>query len=344
MDEFLLLTPDEQRLYYEQAQARIGLPAASIEKDFWVCWTLRELFQLPRWGNFLTFKGGTSLSKAWNLIERFSEDIDIVIDRECLGFAGEEAPEKAPSKKQTRKRLEALREASQRCVAEMIRPLLSEVASKKISERMHWTIKPDPDDPDEQTLLLSYPTVFSEASTYLRQHVKIEMGARSDTDPSLNAEIQAYVEMALPEALTQSTVEVRVVSPKRTFWEKAMLLHEEAFRPSHKKKRKARMARHYYDLYRLVCAGIAGEAVADMDLFHRIVAHREIYFRYTWMDYSTLRPGGLRLLPSGDQLAEWKSDYEAMSSEMFFGDVPEFDHLMRIVSDFEKRFNSSTMA
>jgi len=131
---------------------------------------------------------------------------------------------------------------------------------------------------------------------------------------------------------------VRAVSPERTFWEKAMLLHEETFRPP-EKKRQARMARHYYDLYRLINAGIGHEAPGNLELFERIAAHRQVYFRYAWVDYNTLRPGRLKLVPPDDQLANWKSDYTAMKDEMFFGEIPEFDDIIRTARKFQDEFN-----
>ena len=135
-------------------------------------------------GEQLTFKGGTSLSKGWKLIDRFSEDIDIVINRGVLGFDGDNAPEAAPSKKQTRKRLDALRQACQKCVKEDIRPALQKAIAADIPESLSWDLLDDPADPDGQTLLFNYPTAFPAGAVYLRRAVKIEMGARSDTDPS----------------------------------------------------------------------------------------------------------------------------------------------------------------
>lgn len=146
----------------EQAQDTLGMPPATIEKDFWVCWTLKKLFDLPEWGAHLTFKGGTSLSKGWALIERFSEDIDIVINRDALGFGGNMAPDRAPSKKQTRKWLDALKAASQRCVKEILFPLLREAISQEIPEELPWQLDLDLEDPDEQTLILAYPTAFAD--------------------------------------------------------------------------------------------------------------------------------------------------------------------------------------
>lgn len=327
-----------RRAICEQAQDKLGLPPATIEKDFWVCWTLKKLFELPEWGSRLTFKGGTSLSKGWALIERFSEDIDIVISREGLGLGGDMAPDRAPSTKQMRKRLKAWKAASQQCVNESLLPLLEKAISRKMPSELSWRLHPDPDDPDGQTLLLAYPTAFADRTAYLEQVVKIELGARSDTEPTQDIDIHPYLEDAFPNLFPQSHTTIRTVSPHRTFWEKALLLHEETFRPP-EKKRKARMARHYYDLYRLIKAGIGGEAAGDLELFDRITAHRQVYFRFTWVDYDTMRPGGLRLVPPEEQLVIWKSDYSAMKDEMLFGKPPEFEEMIQTVRAFQEEFN-----
>jgi len=317
MNEFLEIPDNRRRLLCEQAQDRLGLPPAAIEKDFWVCWTLQRLFTLPEWGARFTFKGGTALSKGWGLIDRFSEDIDIVIHRTALGFGDDRAPERAPSRKQASKRLDELSESATRCVLEKILPLLNEDIARMIPAGMPWELTPDPDDPDAQTLSLTYPTAFNQSLAYLRQIVKIEFGARSDTEPAETIQVQSYLAKAFPELFRESRFPVHTVSPRRTFWEKAMLLHEETFRPA-KSQRKARLARHYYDLYQLIRAGVGRDAAGDLDLFHRIAAHRRVYFRHNWVDYETLTPGRLILAPPDDQLAIWRADYTAMGEEMFF--------------------------
>jgi len=340
---FLSFPEGRRRMICEQAQDTLGMPPATIEKDFWVCWTLKKLFALPEWGAHLTFKGGTSLSKGWALIERFSEDIDIVINRDALGFGGNMAPDRAPSKKQTRKRLGALKEASQRCVKKILFPLLREAISQEIPEELPWHLDLDLEDPDEQTLILAYPTAFADQIIYLRQVVKIELGARSDIEPTQEINIHPYIIDVFPNLLNQAQFSVRAVSPERTFWEKAMLLHEETFRPLNK-KRQARMARHYYDLYRLIEAGIGEKASEDIELFRRVSAHRQVYFRYTWVDYDTLCPGRLQLVPPDEQLGDWKSDYTAMKDEMFLGEHPAFDDLIQIVREFQDAFNRKARA
>ena len=203
MKEFIAMSEERRRLVCTQAGAQLNLPEISVEKDFWVCWTLRKLFELPEWSGHLTFKGGTSLSKCWNLIERFSEDIDIVIERDALGFSGENAVEQAPSKKQTGKRLKALKTACQQCISDGIQPALIDVISSDLRETHEWNLEPDPDDKDKQTLLLFYPTAFPEQPTYLRRAVKIEMGARSDTDPAESMEIRPYISDVFPDLLLE---------------------------------------------------------------------------------------------------------------------------------------------
>jgi len=340
MNSFLTMTEERRKIVCTQAAAMLNIAEVAVEKDFWVCWTLGKLFGLPRWGNHITFKGGTSLSKCWKIIERFSEDLDIVINREALGFGGANAPELAPSRKQTNKHLKALHEACKQCIEESIKPALLALLSTEIPASLVWDLVDDPTDPDGQTLLFSYPTVFPSGAAYLRRAIKIEMGARSDTDPAAIRTISPYINDVLPNLLRDSRIEVRAVLPQHTFWEKAMLLHEETFRPPSNKRRKEYMARHYYDLYRLIEAGVASEAMADTELFLRVSNHRSVFFRHTWMDYSTLAKGTLRLVPSEDQMPEWSSDYYNMQKEIFFGEAPEFDAIIAKVRGFQDAFNA----
>ena len=331
MDAFLRLPADRRRLLCEEGQQRLGLTPASIEKDFWVCWTLRELFGLPQWGEHLTFKGGTSLSKGWRLISRFSEDIDVVIDREYLGFSGDTL-----SKKQ-QKRL--IKECSRRIEADL-GPSLENRFREMLPDGMDWRLTPADaeEDPDRQTLLFHYPSVFAGSVAYVRPVVKIELGARSETEPVENPIIQPYLAEAFPDLLTESVFALKTLAAERTFWEKAMLLHEESFRPADKPRR-ARLSRHYYDLWCLIRKGIAAQATTDPELFSRVARHRQIFFRVSWVNYDTLRKGTLRLMPSPEHLSYWKRDYEAMRMEMFFEEPPPFDEIMAIIKQFEESFN-----
>jgi hypothetical protein len=340
MQTFISLPGEERRRLCIEAEAKTGLPPASVEKDFWVCWTLREMFSLPDWGSHLTFKGGTSLAKGWKLVERFSEDIDIVVDREFLGFGGDASPETAPSKKQRRARLDSLRSECQRRIHSELEPALRSRMRQVLPEGTPWDLVPAgiEEDPDRQTLLFHYPNTLAQTAAYVRPVVKIEMGARSDIEPSGSPVISPYLAEAFPDVVGPSEFAVRSLLPERTFWEKAMLLHEETYRPA-AKARKTRLARHYYDLWCLIEKDIGARAMQDAGLFARTATHREIYFNWSWMDYGTLRKGSLRLVPLENQMDEWRHDYQAMHKEMFFGQVPSFEEVIQVVRDFERAFN-----
>ncbi len=338
MDEFLTQPLDRQRVIYEEAGRRLGLSAGSVEKDLWVCWTLRALFRLPVSGPHLTFKGGTSLSKGWKLIDRFSEDIDIVIAREFLGFGGADAPEDATSNKQRVKRLDALMHAARTHIRDVLGPALEQQIRHVLPSTSAWKLEADADDPDAQTLLFHYPPAMG-AAVYVRPVVKIELGARSDTEPSAKPEIAPYLAEVFPDEVPDSRFPVHAVAPERTFWEKVALLHEESYRESGAAP-KARLARHYYDLWCLITRGVAGRAIRDGALFDRVAAHRAAFFRRSRDAQASFAPGSLRIVPAADRLPLWRRDYDAMRESMFFDEVPDFAEILSVVGRFERKFNS----
>lgn len=330
-DGFLRLDTEERRRLCEQTSLRTGLPVSMVEKDFWVCWALEQLFGLPGLGEFLTFKGGTSLSKGWRLIERFSEDIDVVLNRAYLGF-GEEDPSK--------NRLRKLRKRCQEAIASELLPALSVRIAEHLDGFGDWAVAlaSVEDDREQETILFSYPTLGLERAAYIRPSVRIELGARSDVEPAEMPTISSYLSEQFPEAVTPSATAIRTVAPRRTFWEKAMLVHEESFRPPDR-VRPSRLSRHYYDLWCLIRRGIAADAVRDDSLFDRVASRREVFWGQSWVNYESLRRGSLRLAPSSD-LEGWRRDYRDMS-EMLFGEVPTFDEILVEVQAFEDAFNRS---
>lgn len=336
MESFLRRDARHRGEVFTEAARRLRLEPASVEKDFWVCWTLRTLFALPASGPHLTFKGGTSLSKGWKLIERFSEDIDIVIDRGFLGFGGDRSPEEAAGNTQRGKRLDELMDACQHHIRHELLPAFEAHVRATLGDNDTWRLDMDADDPDEQTVLFSYPGI-APSRGYIRPLVKIELGARSDIDPAQTPSITPYVAEVFPEEIPNATFEVRAVAPERTFWEKVALLHEEGYRANNSPK--ARLARHYYDLFRLIESGVAGRALADAALFDRVVEHRKVFFKKGGEAQTTLARGSLRLVPADERRAAWKKDYDAMREAMFFGEPPTFDEILAAVGDFERTFN-----
>ncbi len=332
MDAFLVLSPSERGKHCFEAAGSFGLAAVSFEKDFWVTWALRELFALPGWGEQLAFKGGTSLAKAWKLIKRFSEDVDVVIERSFLGFAGERLSQKPLGK---------LRETCQRRIREELRPALQERIARALPAGEVWSLELAATDldPDQQTLLFHYPRAIVERSTYVTPSVRIEFGARSETEPAERPNVQPFLAEVFPDLFEGGAFSLRTVAARRTFWEKAMLVHEETYRPE-SKARKPRLARHYYDLACLIQRGVAREAVEDVGLFERVAVHRLIFFPHGWMDYSTLRKGALRLVPPESQLDFWRRDYQAMRANMFYGEPPAWTEILATVARFEREFNA----
>jgi hypothetical protein len=309
-----------------------------MEKDFWVCWTLKEMFRLPAIGEHLIFKGGTSLSKAFGLIERFSEDIDVSIDRGFLGFSGVNEPEAGTSNKEKQRRIEALKVACQQRISGELLPAFEAAVRARVRPKEKWSLRPDADDPDKQTLLFDYPTSFGpEAAGYIRRAVKIEMGARADHWPCETRTVTPYVAEQFPKGFQKAHGTVKVLSAERTFWEKATILHAEYHRPADKAAPE-RLSRHYCDFYELVRKGVAVSATAQLDLLGRVAQHKSLFFKSSWARYEDAKKGALRISPPESRVAALQEDYAKME-EMFFGKPPGFDEMMALLKRWESEFN-----
>ena len=236
-------------------------------------------------------RGADCRREAWGLIDRFSEDIDLTIERERLGFGGDRGPEAATSRSEQQRRLQRLKQACRNVIAEQIAPALKARLNDLLSTADSWTLTSDDHDPDGQTLLFAYPRLSTIATpAYVRPVIKLEFGARSDSWPVKLRQVTPFAAEEFPALFDSPDCTVRALLPERTFWEKVMLLHEETFRPQDK-IRQPRLARHYYDVWRLIEAGVAARAAADMALFEQVAAHRKVYFRRGWVDYDTLKRG-----------------------------------------------------
>ena len=343
MERFLAQPPDVRARAFEQAAAKQGWRPGSVEKDFWVCVMLREVFAERTYGEHLTFKGGTSLSKAWGLIDRFSEDIDLTLDRDALGFGGERAPEATTGKNERERRLDALKRACRDAIHGTIEPALR-ARLRSLLPGESWSLTADSEDPDDQTLLFAYPRTAQPgalgAAAYVQPVVKIEFGARSDPRPVGLRPVTSVVAEEFPALFAAPSSAVRALLPERTFWEKVLLLHEERQRPV-EKQRKPRMARHFHDVWRLIGAGTADKALADTGLFDQVVEHRKVYFRQNWVDYARMKRGTVEMTPLPEQLDAWRADYTAMQGDMFLEPPPSFDAVLAEIASFQARCNAS---
>ena len=338
MDDFAKLKPEERRIYFEGTATARNIQAQIVEKDFWVCWTLQELFRLPTIGGHLIFKGGTSLSKVFKIIERFSEDIDISIDRGFLGFGGANEPEAGTSNKEKQRRIQALITACQQKISSELQPNLESAIRARIGLGQQWALRRDNDDPDQQTLVFEYPTTFpQETSRYIRRAVKIEMGARSDHWPCETKTVTSYVAEQFPKGFREPSCAIKVLSAERTFWEKATILHAEFHRPA-EKAIPERFSRHYYDFGELIRKGVAPEAVQRLDLLDRVAKHKSLFFRSSWARYEEAAKGTLHLYPPTQRIAALREDYGKMR-QMFFAEPPEFEAMLDTLQEWERKFN-----
>ena len=330
MNNFIATTDDMRRSLINQMLAYYNLPVESIEKDLWVTQVLHALFSLPV-SDKLIFKGGTSLSKAWGLIDRFSEDIDLAIDPVFLG-----KPEGDPTKKQIKK----LRKASSLYVAEelaeMLRARFEEVG---LSDWLTVEAQPNGEGdntyPEPRQLYVHYRSAFGDHKGYLRSDIVLEISARSLMEPVAEVEVSSLLSKHLPIRDVAPVPVVTAVAGK-TMVEKMFLLHEMFSIEGHG-MRAERKSRHLYDLYKMMSRPFAEEAIADSELWESIRHHREIYTSVSGMDYTPDVRKRLVLVPREDIIDVWKTDYEQMMGSMIYGEKPSWDELMQAMKELQER-------
>lgn len=335
MNKLLTHTEAQRRTVFEQTAARIKLPVAAIEKDFWVTEVLNILFSLP-YADKMVFKGGTSLSKVWGVIHRFSEDIDIAIDRNMFGIEGDV----------TKKQLKKLRKASSVFVRDILaNDLTLAVGKAGLSEFV--TIKADPDGegdatyPEPRQIHIIYESVLPfGVNPYLRDEVLLEVGARSLFEPTTKATVESFVTGAFPH-LTSNDNEVKIVTSvaEKTFLEKAFLLHELFTTDSCRNAN--RKSRHLYDLCKMYDAGIAYKAIPDDDLWENIRHHREVFTSIRDVDYTPDIRKRITLTPHESVIEEWENDYNTMVLNMIYEDkAPSFTEILSVIAKIENMFKT----
>lgn len=330
------LSPAERAPYFEAAAAQMGVSVSMIEKDYWVVFVLERMFALKDLKDFLTFKGGTSLSKVYGLIKRFSEDVDLSIERAFFGMGDDLFLDPVQSRKQRDTALSKLSDACSRYIRGTLLNQLSDDFSRALGGSDAWRIIVDETDASGQTLLFEYPCGFSDQAKYIHPSVKIEMGARAEHWPVSHHVIQSYTKEMLRDRIEEPEVQVKALNVERTFWEKATILHQYAHIPEDKKL-PLRLSRHYYDFYSLIKA--IDQAAKDTALLEKVAEHKSLYFPSTWAQYSSAKKGSLRLIPSENIIRELESDYRLMQ-DMFFEKPPAWNVLVEAIRNFEDTFNA----
>lgn len=321
---------DKRRLFRNTAD-KMGLNDAIVEKDFWVCFTLDYLFHRSHWKDSITFKGGTSLSKAFHLIGRFSEDIDLILDWRVLGYGRDEPWEKRSNTKQDAFNKEANARA-EAFLAETFCPAIKEGLSQELGCEADIYM----DKEEKQTVIFAYPKLYTNVETL--QVIRLEIGALAAWTPAKSAGIMPYAAEYYPDVFEEKRTDILTVSPERTFREKATILHHEANRPEYLEMPQ-RYSRHYYDLYRMAMTSVKEAAFSRLDLLKKVVDFKMKFYPRVWAKYPEAMPGTLKLIPPEYRFVALEADYGSMK-DMLYGDVPTFDTVVAAVRELEKEINT----
>lgn len=305
--------------YIQQVERETGIVVNAIEKDWWVTTVLRALFQLDM-SAYLVFKGGTSLSKGWKIIERFSEDIDIAIEKTYLGFPDEKLTSKSQIKN--------LKKECWYKIHEEIVPQLEVILN--IMGCVDFKIQfPDTTNSTEEPVVfwINYNSLFS-GILYIPNRVKIEVTARSLHEPCEMIKMNSIISETFPKAsFSEESFPVRTAVVKRTFLEKIFLLHEKCLQDQQISQE--RITRHLYDIEKIMNREEGKEALQSPELYTLIVKHRYDLNNISGMNYRLHHPSMINFLPTDQAiLAKWKEDYQEMLNSFIYEENPlSFDEL-----------------
>ncbi|MGD0548803.1 MAG: nucleotidyl transferase AbiEii/AbiGii toxin family protein [Terracidiphilus sp.] len=323
-------------LFAETAD-RKDLSDAIVEKDFWVCWVLKQLFSIDALSGRLLFKGGTSLSKIFHAINRFSEDIDLAVDYVALGYTGERDPRREDISKTKRAGILAdmMVECQQYIGGEFL-VALNTRCQEILGTDDAWSLNVSEQDPN--VVQFRYPAATATGLPYVTPQVVLELGTHAEFVPHDNFTIRSFAAEEFPKVVAEGDVAVVALLAKRTFWEKVTILHAEYHRAP-EKALPERYSRHYYDVAMMAQGPIRSEALSDTPLLAQVVRHKETFYPSGWARYDLARPGDLRLVPREERLAALERDYRNMRV-MIFGEPPAFASIMEPLAALEQDINN----
>jgi hypothetical protein len=328
MDKIARLPEQDRAAVFMETAGAKGMNPGVVEKDFWVVWVLDRLFSSNFLADKILFKGGTSLSKVFGLIERFSEDIDLILDwNEVVN----EDPNLERSKTGQDKFNKAVLGLSRKYIEQTFLPVVQRLLGGICSAAI------EPRAPD--VISIKYPASYE--SGYLRPEIRLEIGPLALWTPNAHYEIQSYVAEVFPDLFEHPMCGLKAIKAERTFWEKATILHAEAFRPE-SKPHQARYSRHYYDLAMMASdEAVKSAALNDLELLHSVVNFKTRFYPASWAHYDLAKPGTFKLLPSNHNFKNMADDYKQMQV-MFYREGPAFDDLMEILQRLEYEINALT--
>ena len=324
-------------VFAETAERKV-LAEAIIEKDFWVCWTLKQLFSIEPLAGRLLFKGGTSLSKIFHAINRFSEDIDLAVDYVALGFTGAKDPRREDLSKTKRATiLDEMMTACQKYIGVEFLAILKKRCEEILGAGGPWSLEVSKQDPN--IIEFRYPPASTKTLSYIPPQVVLELGTHAEFVPHDKFTIRSFVAEEFPNLVLEPDASVMALLSKRTFWEKATILHAEYFRPP-EKPLPDRYSRHYYDVAMMAKGPIKAEALADLPLLAQVVKHKETFYPSAWARYDRARPGSLQLAPAKGREEMLERDYERMG-EMIFGRPPAFGEIVEVLKELEQEVSGT---
>lgn len=327
MNKFIARTEAQQREMIISAAAALNMDEAAVEKDFWVCWVLKQLFESALKDSII-FKGGTSLSKVYGFIHRFSEDIDLILNWGAFSNATGWNPGQRYGKSERTKMLKALDDWNAVEVAQEILPVVQMCCGN------HCKAEVRPHEPG--SIFITYPKLWK--GSYIRPEIKLEIGPKAAWNPFEERTIKPYVAERFPQLFDGAECRVRATTAERAFWEKVTILHAQVNRVT---ELPARYARHYYDTVMIARhADVKEKAMADVELLYRVASFKYYFYRAGWAEYPKAQPGSVHLLPHGHILEELRNDYEAMRKEMLPPDAPDLDVILQELQDLEREIIS----
>jgi hypothetical protein len=325
MEAVARVNDESRRDLFAKAAEQMRMQPAIIEKDFWVCWVLDALFSSPQWGDKMVFKGGTSLSKAFHIINRFSEDIDLILDWGLLGVTGNEPWEMRSNTSQDKYCKEINAKAAS-YLAKTLVPAFAGELEKKLGYKI-------PVIATGEEVIISYPKAFSLG--YLRPEVVLEIGPLAAWVPHAPFDITPYAAEKIPDMFIKKSARVTTILAERTFWEKATILHKLASQGSIP----LRHSRHYYDLALLAQSDKKSLALGDLKLLHEVIAFKQRFYRSPKAQYEKAIPGSFKLIPDAALLPLVNDDYNK-TKEMIFGTPPTFESIVQTLKTLEDEINA----
>ncbi len=331
-DPFLVLGTSDRADVLLTHSARIGRSAQILEKDVWVCWVLDALFTMP--GALpMAFKGGTSLSKVYDAIDRFSEDVDITIDYRHLDNSVDLFDASMSRNRQ---------DATSRRLRDLVKVHIEEVVVPHLQTRLseEFGLEPKTVRYDDENVWVDYPNALQDRGEYVNDSVKLEFGGRNSIDPNERHHVAPY--LSVLETMTFPRPMVTVLAAERTFWEKATLIHSELNRAEFR-SRVDRLSRHWYDLDQLALRDIGKKALGDRALLEDVVRVKKAFYRSSTAKYDLCIAGELRLIPADDAVTQsLAQDYDEMiKARMFYDEPPNFDEILQRLEAIERSVNAA---